>query len=223
MNGVAQLDVESIAMGLGFYQTKNGSNYIRWETINYYLNGFGFSQQVGKGDFIPENAFYLLAMKANSQAAQRFQMLVANEILPSIRRTGSYSIQPKSEDEKIYEAMNIMAKRISSQAARIAEMEHKETVYDTCMEAKNGIDLGIVARMFGYGRNTFFAILKQHKILMENRTPYQEYSHYFKMVENPKVDKYGNVRVFPAPLLLQPGLEFIARKIGKQYQKRLAA
>lgn len=107
------------------------------------------------------------------------------------------------------------------QLARISELEPKEKVYDLCMESKSTIDLGIVARMFGYGRNTFFSILKARGILMQNRTPYQEYSHYFKMIENPKVDKYGTVRVFPAPTLKQTGLDFIAKMLGKQYNKEL--
>jgi len=34
-------------------------------------------------------------MKASNQTAVAFQMKVANEILPSIRKTGSYSIKPK--------------------------------------------------------------------------------------------------------------------------------
>ena len=40
---------------LGFVETKSGVEYIRWRTINGYLRGFGFSQDVAKDDFIPEN------------------------------------------------------------------------------------------------------------------------------------------------------------------------
>lgn len=41
-------------------------------------------------DFIPENIFYRLAMKAKNETAEKFQALVADEIIPSIRRTGGY-------------------------------------------------------------------------------------------------------------------------------------
>jgi phage antirepressor YoqD-like protein len=94
-NGTAWMNVDAVARGLGFTQTKDGVEYVRWGTINAYLYDVGFSQDVGKDDFIPENIFYLLAMKANNQTAVAFQMKVANEILPSIRKTGSYSLQPK--------------------------------------------------------------------------------------------------------------------------------
>ncbi|PSM64468.1 phage antirepressor Ant, partial [Staphylococcus aureus] len=46
-------DLETVAKSLGFTQFKNGKQYIRWETINKYLGKY-LSQEVGKGDFIPE-------------------------------------------------------------------------------------------------------------------------------------------------------------------------
>lgn len=92
-NGTAWLNAGDIARGLGFTETKNDVEYIRWRTINGYLQGFGFSQDVAKDDFIPEQMFYLLAMKANNEVAKKFQLKIANEILPAIRRTGSYSVR----------------------------------------------------------------------------------------------------------------------------------
>ena len=103
-DGVAWLNAEDVARGLGFAQIKNGVEYVRWETINKYLNDFGynsFSQLVGKDDFIPENIFYLLAMKANNAAAKAFQLKIANEILPSLRKYGYYSVaEPPQENSR---------------------------------------------------------------------------------------------------------------------------
>lgn len=45
---------------------------------------------MGKEDFIPENIFYRLAMKAKNEAAEAFQAKVADEVLPSIRKHGTY-------------------------------------------------------------------------------------------------------------------------------------
>lgn len=90
-NGVAYLRLENVARGLGFTQEKNGVEYVRWETIRAYLSDLGFSQLVGKNDFIPENIFYRLAMKAKNETAEKFQALVADEIIPSIRKNGIYA------------------------------------------------------------------------------------------------------------------------------------
>lgn len=94
-NGVAYLRLENVARGLGLTQTqkKNGVEYIsiRWETINRYLEDIGFPNKLGKDDFIPENIFYRLAMKAKNETAEKFQALVADEIIPSIRKNGIYA------------------------------------------------------------------------------------------------------------------------------------
>ncbi len=70
--GIAYLNAEDVARGLGFVQEKNNVEYVRWETLNSHLKDFGFSQQVGKDSFIPENMFYRLCMKAKNEIAERF-------------------------------------------------------------------------------------------------------------------------------------------------------
>lgn len=95
VNGVAYLDLETVARGLGFVQIKNNVEYVRWETVNGYLADLGFPNKVGKNNFIPENIFYRLAMKAKNETAEKFQAKVADEVIPSIRRTGSYSVNPQ--------------------------------------------------------------------------------------------------------------------------------
>ena len=92
-NGTAWLNAEDVARGLGWTQDKNGVEYIRWETINGYLADFNFPKKVGKGDFISENMLYRLIWKSRDEKALDFQSLIADEILPTIRKTGSYSIQ----------------------------------------------------------------------------------------------------------------------------------
>lgn len=90
VNGQFEFDTESAAKSLGFTDIKNGKVYVRWNTVNKYLASFGFSQEVAKGDFIPEQFLYLLAMKANNENAVRFQMWLATEVLPAIRKKGYY-------------------------------------------------------------------------------------------------------------------------------------
>lgn len=134
-NGTAWLNIEHVARGLGFTQEKDGVEYIRWVTVHGHLEGIGFSQQVGKEGFIPENIFYLLAMKASNQTALAFQMKVANEILPSIRKTGSYSIQSKSmmlEDVLIAQLQSMKEVKLvqQQQATAIADHEFKLATID---------------------------------------------------------------------------------------------
>jgi mRNA-degrading endonuclease toxin of MazEF toxin-antitoxin module/prophage antirepressor-like protein len=112
-NGIAHLSLENVARGLGFTQMKNGYEYVRWERVYEYLESFEFSPQVGKENFIPENIFYLLAMKANNETAIAFQMKVASEILPSIRKTGTYSVQSKSALEALQDTVKVLTEHES--------------------------------------------------------------------------------------------------------------
>ena len=94
-NGTAYLRLETAARGLGFTKTemKNGVQYttIRWERVFGFLDEIGFDHKWAKDIFIPENIFYRLAMKAKNEAAERFQALIADKVIPEIRRTGGYS------------------------------------------------------------------------------------------------------------------------------------
>lgn len=99
-DGVVYLNLEACARGLGFTQEKNGVEYVRWETVNAYLEEFGFPNKLGKGDFIPENSFYRLAMKAKNAVAEAFQAKIADEVIPSIRKHGAY-MEPDTLDKMI--------------------------------------------------------------------------------------------------------------------------
>lgn len=90
-NGTVFINVTDVAHGLGFIN-KNGN--IRLNKINRMLKSFNYGVEVNGDDFIPENMFYRLAMKADNEAANNFQAYLADQVIPSIRRTGSYSVNP---------------------------------------------------------------------------------------------------------------------------------
>lgn len=115
-DGSAWLNAEDVARGWGFTQTKNGTEYVRWETVNGYLKGFGFSQLVGKDDFLPENMVYRLGFKANNEVAQAFQAKLADEVLPAIRKTGSYSTMPS--DKQAFKEQELKTRMLN---ARVRE------------------------------------------------------------------------------------------------------
>ena len=132
-NGTAYLKLETVARGLGFTQEKNGIEYVRWETVTKYLeelrfpNKLGkerFSPEVEKDSFIPENIFYRLAMKAKNEAAERFQALVADEIIPSIRKTGGYQIptDPMGALKLMFELQKTDNQRINDLEGRVSNL-----------------------------------------------------------------------------------------------------
>lgn len=150
-DGTAYLKLDDVARGLGFTQTqnKNGTEYIsiRWETINRYLEEIGFPNKLGKDSYIPENIFYRLAMKAKNETAEKFQALVADEIIPSIRKTGSYTM-PKLSKEM--QALFLLDDRTQKQEARLTALENTMTVdYSQQQTLKKAVGRVVVEALGG--------------------------------------------------------------------------
>lgn len=106
-DGVAYLHIEDVARGLGFTTTteKGGIEYtnVRWSRVEECLQDLNFLPQVAENGnphdyYIPENIFYRLCMKAKNETAEAFQAKVADEIIPSIRRTGRYEVKQAIPD-----------------------------------------------------------------------------------------------------------------------------
>lgn len=156
---VAYLHIEDAARGLGFIQTqnKNGVEYtsIRWDRVEQYLADFGFPPQVGEKEnphdyYIPENIFYRLCMKARNETAEAFQAKVADEIIPSIRKTGKYELNSGNDLPKTYlEALKAL---VSKEEERIALEEEKkilEAERDEAIHTKTQYQEGLAAQMSG--------------------------------------------------------------------------
>lgn len=92
-DGSISISAEDTAIGFGWYEIKNNKVYPRWRTLNAYIKELGISQEVAKDDYIPESLFYLLGMKANNETALQYQKWLAMEVIPSLRKTGSYSMK----------------------------------------------------------------------------------------------------------------------------------
>ena len=98
-------DAETAAIGLGIVDTSKGTMKVRWARVNKYLNIDGVTAPlVALGSFITEPQFYRLAIKANNETAERFQAWVTEEVLPSIRKTGSYGVRELTKDEIVGKA-----------------------------------------------------------------------------------------------------------------------
>lgn len=124
-NGVAYIRLEDAARGLGFTQEKNGVEYVKWERVEEYIRSFENSPLVGKRpEYIPENIFYRLCMKANNETAQKFQALVCDVILPELRKRGYVALYPNGQPSSL-QILNMMVQAVNEQAARNAETEKR--------------------------------------------------------------------------------------------------
>ena len=197
--GTAWLNVEDVARGLGFVMVRKdrvtGScdssaedettqfyTAVRWNTVNEYLSSFGYPHKVSKEDYIPENMFYRLAMKAKNETAEKFQAKVADEILPAIRKYGFYATEVTLEkmianpDFAIELFQALKAERAEKQALRnivglqavqIAEMRPKVSYYDLVLQSSEALPISVIAKDYGYSAK------KMNKLLRDKRIQYK--------------------------------------------------
>lgn len=97
-DGVAYLNLETVARGLGFTEKKGDVDYVMWRRVDKYLEEMHFGTSAERPDYIPENIFYRLAMKAKNETAEKFQTLIADEVVPAIRKHGGYLTPAKVEE-----------------------------------------------------------------------------------------------------------------------------
>lgn len=131
-----EFKAEGIAKSLGFVTVaKSGNDCIRWSRVNEYLSEFGFSQEVGKDDFIPEQYVYLLGMRAKSDIAVKFQKWLAFEVLPSLRKHGAY-LSEDCNEEYVKNELRFSQKRTIKTFAT-ANVSELKTLYS---EFQNYVD-----------------------------------------------------------------------------------
>lgn len=175
-NNTAWLNLEDVARGLGFTQVKNNKEYVKWERVHQYLTDLNFSTS-GEKDFIPENVFYRLCMKANNEVAREFQGNVCDNILPQIRKTGMYLTdnvfdlmmrEPERLGEMLIEYGRTrkeneqlkLDNKIKEQ--QITELQPKAEYTDVILQCKDLVTITVIAK--DYGKSGVFMNELLHKL-----------------------------------------------------------
>lgn len=99
-DGSISINAEDTAIGFGWRRDKGGKNYVMWDRFNGFCEELGFPHKCGKDTYIPESLFYRLGMKASNATAEKFQNWLALDVIPSIRKTGSYEMPKKKPTHK---------------------------------------------------------------------------------------------------------------------------
>lgn len=143
-----------------------------------------------EASIINESGLYKLILASKKPNAIKFKDWVTGQVLPSIRKTGSYSIKqsefkiPQTYAEALRLAAD-QAERIEEQAKKIEQDKPKVEFADKVLDSKNSISIGEFSKLIGWGQNKLFLWLRDNKYLMANNIPYQKYieSGYFKVIE----------------------------------------
>ena len=214
-DGTAYLKLEAVARGLGFTTTQNisGKEYtnVRWNRVDEYLKEIGFATSGKRPDFIPENVFYRLAMKAKNEVAEKFQAKVADEIIPSIRKHGLYATDNVIDqilDNPDF-GIELLTKLKEERAARV-EAERKNAIL---MHVNKTYTMTEIAKELGMK-----SAIQLNKLLAEKKIQYQVngtwvmYSRYSDLgYEEIKQEVLDSGKVIYHRRITQMGREFILK------------
>ncbi len=153
-DGSISINAEDTAIGFGWYEEKAGKIYPRWRTINGYIKEFGFSQDVAKDDYIPESLFYMLGMKANNKVAQDFQKWLATEVIPSVRKTGSYQLPKISKELQAIFMIDGKQQRLENE---VKDLKDNMPLFNIdCEELQKAVKKKAVKCLGGYNRKAYY-------------------------------------------------------------------
>lgn len=157
-NGQILFDAETAAIGLGISRIASSGNIsVRWERVNKYLTVPTSGHELKRGDFITEPQFYKLAIKANNETAEKFQDWVTSEVLPAIRKHGTYMTDQTIEDVLtnpdtiIRLATDLKNERREKLmlAQQVTELKPKADYTDLILSNKTLVTITFIAKDYG--------------------------------------------------------------------------
>lgn len=183
---------------------------------------------------INESGLYSLILGSKKPESKPFKRWITHEVIPTIRKTGSYNMQLPTFAEalegyaaqlRISEALDAQNKQLALESAeqqrKLKEQEASVAIYNLAISAKNAMSMQEVAKALGTGRNRLYDILREEGIIMKGSTmPFQRYldSGHFKVTERPRTS--GDTIVNdPATRVYAKGFDYIARLLQKRAQQ----
>ena len=201
---------KDVAVALGYKDTSDAlKKHI--DTEDKLTRRFADSGQSREMYIINESGVYSLVLSSKLPTAKKFKRWVTSEVLPSIRKTGSYSLEiPKDYPSAL--------RALADQCELNRLMKPKADFYDTVASTESLLSMNDTAKILnmGIGRNRLFKFLRDKNVLMKDNMPYQRYvdAGYFKVVESYYMAGDNSV-VSKTTYVRQRGVDYI-RKLLKE-------
>ena len=176
---------------------------------------------------INESGLYALIFGSKLESAKRFKHWVTSDVLPSIRKTGSYQAQTPQGKELLALAVLEAQKTIESQNQQIEEMKPKAIFADAVATSQTSILIGDLAKLIcqnGYqiGQKRLFEWLRQNGYLIKSGSsrnmPQQRYIEQglFEIKESNVQNPDGSVRITKTTKCTGKGqVYFVNKFLGK--------
>ena len=172
------------------------------------------------GWLINKSGLYSLILSSKLPRAKKFKRWVTSEVLPAIRKTGSYNLPDFNNPAEAARAWAKEYEEKQKALAQVTEMKPKAEFYDDVTGSTDTIDIGSVAKVLNIpnmGRNKLFSFLREKKVLNKRNEPYQEYvdKGYFRQIET-SWEHNGTTHINLKTVVFQKGVDYIRQLVLKK-------
>lgn len=173
-NGKVLFCGSDVANALGYVNTKDAlARHCKIDGVAFHdlIDSLGRTQHV---KFITEGNLYRLVAHSKLPEAEKFEAWVFDEVLPTIRRKGSYSMldsyqieDPVKRAERWIEEQKEKRQLLTTVAVQnqqIQEMAPKACYYDVVLNCKDLISTSIIAKDYGKSAKWLNAFLHENGV-----------------------------------------------------------
>lgn len=173
--------------------------------------------------FINESGLYSLVLSSKLPSAKKFKHWVTSEVLPTLRKTGSYATPQLTGEELMAKALIEAKSVLERQNKQIIEMKPKALFADTVAASDSSILVGQEAKLISQsgckmGQNRFFAWLRENGYLCskgENYNMPTQKSREMDLIEikiRTVTNPDGSVRETKTPVITGKGQIYFINK-----------
>lgn len=222
LDGEPQFAASQVAAALGYADTDQAVRKHCKAAKTYPVEMTG---QVRNVKMIPERDVYRLILRSRKPSAEAFEEKVVGEILPTIRKTGTYSVQqPRvlTEREIVAQALQITTRQVSELTAEVAMLKPQAEALKVITEADSDLGVRDAGRELQIGQNRVVDFCLKHgwacreggKLKVAH---YGLTKKYCRMCAAPYTDRFtGETKVREDFRLTRKGIERIAYHLAKQ-------
>ena len=220
---------KDVAESLGYSDT-NKAVAMHVENEDKKLNDKTSSSFGQRGaTLINESGLYALIFGSKLESAKRFKHWVTSEVLPTIRKTGGYQMQPPQGKELLALAVLEAQKTIEEQTAQIKRMRPKEIFADAVATSNTSILIGDLAKLLRQngvetGQKRLFSWMRENGYLIKRNgadwnMPTQKAMEMglFEVKESAVNNPDGSVRINKTTKITGKGQQYFINKfLGMQ-------
>lgn len=214
---------KDVADILGYQNSSRDINrHVDEEDRQNYQNGTSEINNRGM-TIINESGLYSLVLSSKLPNAKKFKHWVTSEVLPQIRKTGSYATPQLTGEELMAKALIEAKSVLERQNKQIIEMKPKALFADTVAASDSSILVGQEAKLISQsgckmGQNRFFAWLRENGYLCskgENYNMPTQKSREMDLIEikiRTVTNPDGSVRETKTPVITGKGQIYFINK-----------